>query len=154
MSANALTCYVCQAQQERLALPAESVSEILRSPRISPWPNSPAALAGLTSLRGRPIPVFSLRPWLPRPASPGDDEGRFVVLVGRDAEQAGLVVDTLPQPLPGAVGTDPPAQQRLDAALASFLSYSVTTTEGCFHVLDYPALFRALGQGQAPARSA
>jgi purine-binding chemotaxis protein CheW len=81
------------------ALPAEDVSEIIRIPPLARVPQAPPSLLGLANLRGRILPVASLRRLLGE--ADGDDAGsRAIVLTGAapvavavDAVQSLLTVD-------------------------------------------------------------
>lgn len=75
---------------ERLAIPANDVSEVIRHPAVTRIPLSPPGLLGVANLRGTVIPVVSLAVLL------GQDSGgvssRRVVVVGK-SQPVGLTVD-------------------------------------------------------------
>jgi purine-binding chemotaxis protein CheW len=56
---------------QRYAVPAEQVSEIMRVPAIARIPHSPKALIGLANLRGTVLPVASVRQLLGRDETGG-----------------------------------------------------------------------------------
>jgi len=66
--------------------------ELLESPPIFPIPNTPFACLGLINLRSALVPVFDVRDQV------GVAQGRvrWVLVLGRGDEAAGLVVDDLP----------------------------------------------------------
>lgn len=134
----------------RLAFGPEQASQLLRKPRLSLWPGSPPALAGLTQLRGRAVPVFRLQPLLQRRDATESDEPHFVLVLGEAEAQAGLIVSGLPQPLPdGAPVSAKPAQvdaDELDPALQPFLVQRCGSGAQLWHALDWQALFHALGR--------
>lgn len=67
----------------RYALPAETVSEVIRLPVVARMPQSPPGLLGLANLRGAILPVASGRNILGQTPSPADmDNTRAVILNG------------------------------------------------------------------------
>jgi purine-binding chemotaxis protein CheW len=78
----------------RYALPVERVREIARMRPITPVPRLPAAVLGVTSLRGEIVQVIDLRRRLGiEPAAESGVAGRIVVVYAGDAGVAGLRVD-------------------------------------------------------------
>lgn len=71
-----------------LALPAARVREIDRPRRLTPVPNAPDSLLGLTNLRGAVLPVLSMARLLDQPCR---DPLRIIVVDG--AKPFGLAVD-------------------------------------------------------------
>ena len=94
---------------ELYALPVEQMFEAVRVSDITPIPHAPVVVRGVTSLRGRVIPVVDLRVRLRLPATAIDRSSRILVVesVGR---QIGLLVDEARQLLhipPSAVEAVP-----------------------------------------------
>ncbi|WP_432519331.1 chemotaxis protein CheW [Kineococcus sp. SYSU DK006] len=77
---------------ESYALHMERVQEIIRMPELIRVPLGPAALEGLANLRGRVLPVVSLRACCGLSAT-GHDEATRVVVVEAAGATLGLVVD-------------------------------------------------------------
>lgn len=77
------------------AIPVERVREIVRLRPVTPMPRVPAGIRGVISLRGEVIQVIDLRIRLGLGAASPDRHSRIVVLHGRDAEAAGLLVDSV-----------------------------------------------------------
>jgi len=75
----------------RVALSAEGVAEVIRTPRITRVPHGPPALLGVTHLRGLVLPVVSLGALLGDESGP--DTTRVVVL--RRDPPLGLAVDSI-----------------------------------------------------------
>jgi chemotaxis signal transduction protein len=151
MSASASgTWYGFAAAGLQLAFGPEQASQLLRKPRLSLWPGSPPALAGLTQLRGRAVPVFRLQPLLQQPDANASDEAHFVLVLGEAEAQAGLIVGGLPQPLPEDAAFSNTAAQvdagELDPALQPFLVQRCGSGAQLWHALDWQALFHALGR--------
>ncbi|HEX4179980.1 MAG TPA: chemotaxis protein CheW [Caulobacteraceae bacterium] len=78
--------------EERLyALPAEEVSEVIRTPVVARVPQGPKSLMGVANLRGSVLPVASLRGLLGRDEAGGSASSRAIVLDG--AAPVALAVD-------------------------------------------------------------
>ncbi|HEV2596344.1 MAG TPA: chemotaxis protein CheW [Sphingomicrobium sp.] len=75
---------------ERLAIPANDVLEVIRSPAVTRVPHSPAGLLGVANLRGKIIPIVSLAALLGKASAA--PSSRRVVVVGQD-QPVGLTVD-------------------------------------------------------------
>ncbi|CAO3380773.1 chemotaxis protein CheW [Azospirillum argentinense] len=97
-------------------LPVAAVQEVLRQPdAVTPLPNAPDFVSGVTTLRGAVLPLVALRRLLRLPEGHGDVEGRGrVVVIAAGAARAGLLVDgmagivRLPD---GAIGPAPVVSQ-------------------------------------------
>lgn len=108
---------------ETLAVPVETVLEILDMRRIARLPDAPAHVLGLIDVRGRNVSVMDLRARLGLPVAPTSEHSRILVLEVPLAERPplvlGLVVDRVFEvtSLDGA-GVEPPpdigAQWRSD----------------------------------------
>ena len=66
--------------EERLAFPMERVQEIIRMPAVAELPLGPAVLHGLANLRGRVLPVVSLRACCGQSRIEADDATRVIVV--------------------------------------------------------------------------
>jgi purine-binding chemotaxis protein CheW len=86
----------------RLAVPAAEVAEVVRRPQVTRVPQAPAALAGVTSIRGEVAPVVALARLLGEAESLATDRSRIVVLQG--APPLGLAVDEVTGLARGAAG--------------------------------------------------
>lgn len=73
------------------ALPMEHVIEVIRVPALTRLPMAPAALVGLGNLRGRIIPLYSLRHMTGMHNRPHGDNSRAILLQG--TEPVALIVD-------------------------------------------------------------
>ncbi|MBD3314469.1 MAG: chemotaxis protein CheW [Chitinivibrionales bacterium] len=76
------------------ALRIEEVREIKRIGRITPVHNAPRYVRGVVNLRGHIVTVIDLRTKMDYPHRPVGTHARMVV-VWRDEEQIGLLVDTI-----------------------------------------------------------
>jgi purine-binding chemotaxis protein CheW len=81
-----------EMQGERYALEMDRVQEIIRMPELVRVPLGPPALEGLANLRGRVLPVVSLRRCCGLATTEHDEATRVVVVEARGAV-LGLVVD-------------------------------------------------------------
>ncbi|QCO18329.1 chemotaxis protein CheW (plasmid) [Azospirillum brasilense] len=76
-------------------LPVAAVQEVLRRPdAVTPLPNAPDFVSGVTTLRGAVLPLVTLRRLLRLPEDQGSagERGR-VVVIAAGAARAGLLVD-------------------------------------------------------------
>src|SRR3569833_1320149 len=73
------------------AVPAVSVSEVVRMPPIARVPQAPRSLMGLANLRGSVVPVAGVRALLGRDESASTHASRLIVLDGASA--VALAVD-------------------------------------------------------------
>ncbi|WP_432563207.1 chemotaxis protein CheW [Kineococcus sp. SYSU DK003] len=108
---------------ESYALPMERVQEIIRMPELIRVPLGPAALEGLANLRGRVLPVVSLRSCCGLRAAEHDEATRVVVVEAAGAT-LGLVVDRVtavvsvePDQLESAEGVQGTVRSELLAAV-------------------------------------
>lgn len=100
--------------EEEYGVPITLVQEIIRYARPRPIPGSPPAVEGVINLRGRIIPVVSLRGRL---GVDGDrpDECKIVIVETSDAT-VGVVVDEVREVLSiGGQATEPPPRGAGDA---------------------------------------
>jgi purine-binding chemotaxis protein CheW len=82
---------IVRSGQERIALPARDVREVVPLGRLTRVPHAPPALLGLGNVRGAVMPMVSLDALLDRPSS----AGRRVIVLDR-ADPVGLVVAEVP----------------------------------------------------------
>lgn len=86
---------------EMFAVPMGPVQEIIRVPEVAQLPLAPFALLGLANLRGRVLPIISLRRLFNVPDHPQDDATRALVI--NLGQPLGFVVDRVAS----VVGVDP-----------------------------------------------
>ncbi|MBB3264842.1 purine-binding chemotaxis protein CheW [Azospirillum sp. OGB3] len=97
-------------------LPVGAVQEVLRRPdAVTPLPNAPDFVSGVTTLRGAVLPLVALRRLLrlPEGRENGGDRGR-VVVIAAGAARAGLLVDGMAGIVripDGAIGPAPVVSQ-------------------------------------------
>jgi len=108
----------------RLLAPFAIASELTEMPNVYPLPRAPANLLGLVNLHGRIVPLFDLAALFETQHLPR--EKRMLLVIGRDAAAAGIVIDGLPKRLVFTPDTqilppELPAGAR-DAVLATYLA--------------------------------
>lgn len=103
----------------RFAIPAASVREVVRVPRLTRVPHAPASLIGIGNFRGAVLPVLSFATLLARPRG---DEAR--ILLVEDGDPVGIAVDAVEGIAREADGT---AEQ---VALAPLIAASFARTAG------------------------
>jgi len=80
--------------EARFQLDADDVIEVIRTPYVTRVPHAPAALAGIANLRGRPLPVLSMRRLMHEKADI-DVQGDRVIVYQHGHQPIGLLVDTV-----------------------------------------------------------
>src|SRR5437870_5571344 len=95
------------------ALPAEEVSEVIRTPAVARVPQGPASLLGLANLRGAVLPVATARGLLGKAERATAATDRTIVLDG--GAPAALAVDAID----GLVSVDAERIETRQAELAA-----------------------------------
>ncbi|MCM4076053.1 chemotaxis protein CheW [Paractinoplanes hotanensis] len=90
---------------ERYAFPMSRVQEIIRMPAVVKVPLGPPSLEGLANLRGRVLPVVSLRDCCDMEQAPHDETTRVIVVDG--GVPLGFVVDRVAS----VISVDPAAME-------------------------------------------
>jgi len=80
------------------AIPITQVREIIRVPQITPVPQAPEAIVGVTSLRNELLAVMSLKRKLGLASGP-DDGGKRVLVAELPGRRLGLLVDAVSEVL-------------------------------------------------------
>ena len=81
---------------QEYALPIDQVQEIVQAPEaVSSVPNAEARVLGVMDLRGRLLPVVSLRRVFGLPAGPLEPQNRIVVVSLEGGAVVGVVMDTV-----------------------------------------------------------
>ncbi|HEY8571690.1 chemotaxis protein CheW [Phenylobacterium sp.] len=134
------------------ALPAERVSEIIHVPPAARLPHGPSSLLGLANLRGRVLPLASLRGLLGRPEAASTSAARAIVL------DAGAPVAVAVDAVEGLVAVDPDRIEHRQADAAAEdgeqLAGAFRTAGGVAKVLDIGALLQAAFTPRARAERA
>lgn len=80
--------------EERFAVELSQVREVFTLESITPVPDMPSVLVGVTNVHGTIVPLADLRPVL---GLPGSTAPRYAVIVRCGAQQIGIVVDEVPE---------------------------------------------------------
>jgi purine-binding chemotaxis protein CheW len=122
------------------ALPAVSVSEVMRLPAIARVPQAPRSLMGLANLRGSVVPVASVRALMGRDEAVSTHASRLIVLDGTSA--VALAVDEVSNLVRVA-------HEKIRTAEADIASEAGERLRGVFEsnsdvvkILDVPELLR------------
>lgn len=99
--------------EDRYALPAGDVSEVIRIPSVARVPQAPKGLLGLANLRGNVLPIASLRQLLGRSEADASATSRAIVLDG--GSPVAIAVDSVD----ALVEVDPERVDRRQAGLAT-----------------------------------
>ena len=84
---------LCEVAGTSYAIASDDIEQLEMVGALTPFPNAPAFVDGVTSVRGRVIPVVSLRARFGFPRTPVDLRTRIVV-VRSAARSVGLMVDS------------------------------------------------------------
>lgn len=101
---------------ERYAFPMARVQEIIRMPSVVKVPLGPPSLEGLANLRGRVLPVVSLRNCCDMPGAEHDETTRVIVVDG--GVPLGFVVDRVAS----VISIDPAAMESGDSVQSTVRS--------------------------------
>ncbi|MEV6346133.1 chemotaxis protein CheW [Actinoplanes sp. NPDC051851] len=101
---------------ERYAFPMRRVQEIIRMPTVVKVPLGPPSMEGLANLRGRVLPVVSLRLCCAMEQTPHDETTRVIVVDG--GVPLGFVVDRVSS----VISIDPSAVEPADAVQSTVQS--------------------------------
>jgi len=132
------------------AVPAASVSEVVRLPPIARVPHAPRRLMGLANLRGSVVPVASVRALLGRDEALATHASRLIVLDG--SSRVALAVDEVSRLIRVA-------QEQVKTAEADMASEAGERLRGVFEsksdvikILDVPELLKHGFAHRAAAR--
>jgi len=92
--ADLLTAVEFQIAEERYALEHIWVKEVCALKTFTPLPRAPRFLLGVTTLRGRIVPVLDLRRFFDLPEGGLTDLNRMIV-VGRENADIGILADSV-----------------------------------------------------------
>jgi len=132
---------------QRLALPAQQVREVIRAVKITQFPQSNPAVAGVISLRGKVTPVISSAPLLGAEVAPIHPSQYFVILEN-STQPVALVVDKvhdlgfLGKNLPGNTIATLPADQ--------LVQNIADTPDGMVIIINTDYIVRLLDETELP----
>jgi purine-binding chemotaxis protein CheW len=132
---------------EEFGLDILRVQEIIRFQVLTRVPNSPDFMAGVINLRGRVIPVVSLRKRFGLEDRPHDTRTRIVV-VEQQGNVLGFMVDSVSEVLRTPVGTVKPPP-RLGKTDREFVSGVCNLADRLLILLDVEQLMAQSAEAQA-----
>lgn len=137
---------------EGYALPLSRVQEIVRVTPMAPVPLAPACLLGLANLRGKVLPVVSMRRAFAQEDGPASEANRVLVF-DQDGVVTGLLVDqvsTIVTVDPAEVESAASIQHSVDSDLLLGVVKAAPGRQGEHMILDAAALLEgALGDARA-----
>jgi purine-binding chemotaxis protein CheW len=119
---------------EAYALPVNDVREVLKIRLLTPVPNAPAYILGVTALRGAVLPVIDLCVRFGLAAGTRDAKSRIIVVSSKE-EEVGLVVDRVTEVLRIAPDEIKPTPENIEQG-AAFLRGIVRREEKLHILLD------------------
>src|SRR6201991_2056129 len=134
------------------AVPAASVSEVVRVPPLARVPQAPPSLMGLANLRGSVLPVASVRALLGRQEGAAPPASRLIVLDG--ASPVALAVDEVSNLVRVASGNVKTAEADIASVAGEHLSGVFEIGAGVTKILDVSELLRRGFEQNASRRQA
>ena len=131
---------VFQLSAVELALPIQSLREIIRLGEVTIVPKAPPAVVGVINLRGRVLPVVDLRKAFKMPLLDPTDDSRILV-VESDSQSVGFLVDRVREVLKVAEGSFEPAQDPILEIGLEFIQKTLKLGKRFIVFLDLKALF-------------
>ncbi|NPV22042.1 chemotaxis protein CheW [Bradyrhizobium aeschynomenes] len=122
------------------AVPADSVSEVMRLPAIARVPQAPQSLMGLANLRGSVLPVASVRALLGRSEAAATPASRLIVLQG--TSPVALAVDEVSDLVRIAHEAIRAAEADVAASTGERLQGVFESKSDVVKILDIPELLR------------
>ncbi len=98
-------------EKELLGIDILRVLEIYPTPEVTIVPNAPDYIKGVINLRGKVIPVISLRSKLKLPSKALDDDSKIIVVFDNTDNEVGIIVDriSIVTPIMDSIIEPPPA---------------------------------------------
>jgi len=159
MGAAGTDSYVlCEVAGTTYAVPSDDIEQLDMIGQLTPVPNAPAFVDGVTSVRGRVIPAVSMRARFGFERKPYDLRSRLII-VRSEGRSVGLLVDgarefsTIPE-----AAIQPPPEGLVDLS-AQYLRGVAHIDERLVLVLDIAELLRvtetrpSISTEMLPARS-
>ena len=122
------------------AVPAVSVSEVVRMPPIARVPQAPRSLMGLANLRGSVVPVAGVRALLGRDESASTHASRLIVLDGASA--VALAVDEVSSLVRVAHASVRTAEAEIASEAGERLGGVFESNSEVVKILDVPELLK------------
>ncbi len=151
LNASGADSYIlCELAGTTYAMRSDDIEQLEMVGQLTPVPNAPPFVDGVTSVRGRVIPAVSLRARFGFERAPHDIRSRLIV-VRSEARSVGLIVDTAREfaAIPPASILPPP--EGLVELSTRYLRGVAHLGERLVLVLDIPELLRITEASQPAA---
>jgi len=123
-----------------LALPLLSALEIGHRPMITPLPNLPDWVLGVSNIRGEVVSIVDLKTYFELPSS-GTKRGRRLIIVHNRDMKVGVLVDRIMGILSlDRIDTDIQKSPHREGEIYSFISGVVVSGENLLNILDVDKL--------------
>ena len=132
---------LCELAGATYAIPSDDIEQLEMVGHLTPVPNAPWFIDGVTSVRGRVIPVISLRARFGFERVPHDLRTRLVV-VRTDGRTVGLVVDSAREFAAITEDTIQPPPEGLATMSGPYLRGTTEKGDRLLLVLDVRELLR------------
>ncbi|WP_379131168.1 chemotaxis protein CheW [Paenibacillus sp. sgz500958] len=130
--------------KERYAIPIHDIHEIIRIQEITQFPHTSVYVEGVINLRGKIVPVISLRKRFGFADEPNSKRTRIVV-INRSDEKVGILVDHVNKVIRIHDAQDPP--ERLGTVSSAFFEGIGKSDNGIVSVLKLDYLVQETGEG-------
>lgn len=131
-------------REERFAVAMESVQEIIRVPNVVTVPLAPAAIMGVSNLRGRVLPIIELGKVFKSIPKSGDDAMR-VLVIGHKGSSLGFMIDRVYKVVsihPDQLEQNSTLSDNLDKAFLQGIIKD-KSGNGMFQVVNFSALIES-----------
>ena len=125
-----------------ILIPEQSLSEVMRSFRVYPIPNTQVWMQGLTNLRGNLVPVYDLRLLLGLSDEPMAHDN--LLILGKGPQSVGLLIDNLPKSRDISKWHALTHTPRLPSGMTDFVTEVYAVQEIVWISFDYKAFFEFL----------
>ena len=123
-----------------LAFPLSSALEIGQQPVITPLPNLPDWVLGVSNIRGEIVSIADLKAFFGLPSS-GPKRGRRFILIHNQGMKVGIIVDRVMGMISlDRKDTDIQDSPFKEGELSSFISGVVVSGENLLNILDIDKL--------------
>lgn len=135
-----LQLVVFKLADEDFGVPIEQVREIIRLVQITHVPKAPSSVLGVINLRGRVIPVISLRDRFGLKKD-GTDESTRIIVSDVGSQNVGFVVDAVTEVLRLDESSVEPAPDRAAGVDSAFIKGIGKVEDRLIIVLDLEKVF-------------
>jgi chemotaxis signal transduction protein len=151
LNASGADSYIlCELAGTTYALRSDDIEQLEMVGQLTPVPNAPAFVDGITSVRGRVIPVVSLRARFGFERKAHDLRSRLVI-VKSGARSVGLIVDNAREFAAIPAGAIQPPPDGLNDISSRYLQGMAHLGDRLVLILDVPELLRVTDAPAGPS---